>query len=326
MLKIHNPKKPVLFFGEALIDTFYDAEGNRTHTLPGGGILNAAVAASRLDLPVAFAGSIADDEGGKMLLDVMKREKINTEHVIVREGMKTACSEIRLTPTGVPEFKFDRRGCADEMFTVEDALKIDPRKYSALHCGGVMLTTEPAATAQGVLLAAFVEAGVPVSFDMNVRRALITGEDEDDYRRRLLDFVVRANLFKGSYSDIEFLFPGGDINDSFSDIHCARMGRMTVLTIGVQGSLIASGQACERIFAYNPEKIVDTTGCGDAFAAGLLRGLAMLGEHKRWDMLTIEETQTLGSTASIIAARCCEKRGGIDGMPYFNEIYRFAKK
>jgi sugar/nucleoside kinase (ribokinase family) len=50
-------------------------------------------------------------------------------------------------------------------------------------------------------------------------------------------------------------------------------------TCGADGVLLADGDAIERVPAFDVE-VVDTTGCGDAFSAGFLRGLA-LGRDRR---------------------------------------------
>jgi sugar/nucleoside kinase (ribokinase family) len=50
-------------------------------------------------------------------------------------------------------------------------------------------------------------------------------------------------------------------------------------TCGGDGAVVVDGDGAERIPAF-PIEVVDTTGCGDAFSAGFLRGLA-LGRSRR---------------------------------------------
>ena len=180
-----------------------------------------------------------------------------------------------------------------------------------------MLTSDPGATAQEALAERFYDAEIPVSFDLNVRPALIA--DEEAYRERALTFMVRPQLVKASLDDMDWLFPGQDVNDAFSSIHCLRRGAMTVLTLGQQGSLLASGQTCHRQWAY-AVNVVDTTGCGDGFAAGLLRGLLSL-DGCAWDELTEEQLQWVAAGASAVAARVCEKEGAIPAMPRLADVY-----
>jgi sugar/nucleoside kinase (ribokinase family) len=46
------------------------------------------------------------------------------------------------------------------------------------------------------------------------------------------------------------------------------------VTAGAGGALVVDAQAVERVPAFAID-VVDTTGCGDAFSAGFLRGLSL---------------------------------------------------
>ncbi|MDY2648052.1 MAG: PfkB family carbohydrate kinase, partial [Pyramidobacter porci] len=131
--------KPILFFGEALMDQFYDAAGELQSSLPGGSVLNAAVGAARLGLPTAFCGGIGGDEEGRALLRLLNREDIDHRFTFYKKDRATAAAQVRLTPQGQPAFAFRRAGCADESVTPDDMAGIDPNDFSGLHCGGVML-------------------------------------------------------------------------------------------------------------------------------------------------------------------------------------------
>jgi sugar/nucleoside kinase (ribokinase family) len=45
-------------------------------------------------------------------------------------------------------------------------------------------------------------------------------------------------------------------------------------TCGAEGAIVVDGEGVERVPAYEVDA-VDTTGCGDAFSAGFLRGLSL---------------------------------------------------
>ena len=65
-------------------------------------------------------------------------------------------------------------------------------------------------------------------------------------------------------------------------------------TCGADGVLIVDAQSAERVPAFAID-VVDTTGCGDAFSAGFLRGLA-LGRERR-------EAAVLGCAAAALVAQ-----------------------
>jgi sugar/nucleoside kinase (ribokinase family) len=45
-------------------------------------------------------------------------------------------------------------------------------------------------------------------------------------------------------------------------------------TVGAQGAVVANADGVERVPAFTVD-VVDTTGCGDAFSAGFLRGVSL---------------------------------------------------
>jgi len=72
-----------------------------------------------------------------------------------------------------------------------------------------------------------------------------------------------------------------------------------VVTLGGEGSVIHAGGATYAIPAVKPHAIVDPTGCGDAYRAGLLYGIA-----QGWDW------QHTGQFASVLGSLKIASRGG----------------
>jgi sugar/nucleoside kinase (ribokinase family) len=65
---------------------------------------------------------------------------------------------------------------------------------------------------------------------------------------------------------------------------------LCVITRGSQGSIIVSSEGVEEVAAYPCEKVLDTTGAGDLYAAGFLYGLK--------NNLRLYECAQLGSFSS----------------------------
>ena len=72
-----------------------------------------------------------------------------------------------------------------------------------------------------------------------------------------------------------------------------------IVTLGAEGSVIHAGGATYTIPAAKPTAIVDPTGCGDAYRAGLLYGIA-----QQWDW------ERTGRLASVLGALKIGSRGG----------------
>ena len=92
-------------------------------------------------------------------------------------------------------------------------------------------------------------------------------------------------------------------------LQLAEKVKALIVTLGGSGSHIyADGQRFD-IPCVKVEKIVDPTGCGDAYRAGLLYGIA-----RGWDW------PTCGRLASTMGAIKIESRGGQNHKPTRDEI------
>jgi len=134
----------------------------------------------------------------------------------------------------------------------------------------------------------FHEAGIPFVFDPGQGLPMFTGEE-------LLDFVHKADYVA--------------VNDYEGQLLCERTGRSLealaksvkglIVTRGAEGSVIyADGQQVE-VPSVKPETLVDPTGCGDAYRAGLLYGIT----H---DM----DWRSTGQLGSLLGALKISQRGG----------------
>jgi adenosine kinase len=82
-----------------------------------------------------------------------------------------------------------------------------------------------------------------------------------------------------------------------------------VVTLGAKGSLIFAGGKRHEIPCAKADKVVDPTGCGDAYRAGLLYGIA-----RGWDW------PDTGRLASVMGAIKISHRGAQNHTSGHDEI------
>ncbi|HYN27836.1 MAG TPA: carbohydrate kinase family protein [Burkholderiales bacterium] len=106
-------------------------------------------------------------------------------------------------------------------------------------------------------------AGVPFIFDPGQGLPMFSGEE-------LLNFVSQADYVTTNDYEAKLLHErtGRTIEE------LAKLVKAFVVTLGAQGSLVYSGGRTETIPSVKPARVADPTGCGDAYRAGLLYGIA----------------------------------------------------
>jgi adenosine kinase len=109
---------------------------------------------------------------------------------------------------------------------------------------------------------------------------MFNGED-------LLGFIDQANIV--TVNDYEAALMSERTGRSFNDI--GKNGKVLIVTRGAEGADLYRDGTVEHFAAVPAEKLVDPTGCGDAFRGGLLYGLS---QQYTWDK-TIQLASLMGS-------------------------------
>jgi adenosine kinase len=134
----------------------------------------------------------------------------------------------------------------------------------------------------------FFEAGIPFIFDPGQGLPMFNGDE-------LLDFVKKASYV--TVNDYEARLLEERTGKPISEL--AKLMKAFVVTLGARGSVIYGGGQPIEIPCVKAKEIVDPTGCGDAFRAGLLYGIAA---GMDWE--------TTGRLASLIGSIKIGHRGG----------------
>lgn len=214
----------------------------------GGSAANVAVALARLDLAAGIVGSVGDDEAGVLAAATLEGEGVSIE------GLR----EIPEGPTAVKYVLVDDRGEIAVLGTggVNEAIEpqeVDPERVR--RADHVHLTSQRPATAAALAQVAG-EAGVPVSFDPGRR----VGERAYDSVFAHADTVFATEREARSVPD------DGDFR--------------LVVTDGADGAEVRDGGRRHRHPGYAVDP-VDTTGAGDAFAAGFLAAIREGADEER---------------------------------------------
>jgi sugar/nucleoside kinase (ribokinase family) len=205
---------------------------------------------------------------------------VDTGLLVRRDDAQTSASVLPIRPTGErPAFHVVG---ANGSFRPDDLPQDEIEAATHLHLGGPEFMGGEAAAP---LLARAREHGVVTSADI-----LAPGED-------LLDWIAPA-LAELDYflpnDDQVLMLTGADNLEAGCRALLERGVGCVAATCGADGVLVVDENGADKVPAFEVEA-VDTTGCGDAFSAGFLRGLS-LGRDRR-------DAARLGCAAAVMVAQ-----------------------
>ncbi len=246
----------------------------------GGSVANTACAIARLGLPVLFAGTCGQDAYGQMLKDGLAREGVDTALLRMEPDKPTQLVLLVLNEQG------DRTAfaCPAHLGSQHSILPgqipddIEER-ISWLHVTGMMLREDPAASTQLDLMRRCKDAGVPVSFDVNVRVEALKNEI---FTKNLMQAKDLADVIFGSSID-EIPLLSGERDPELAARRLAENGAVVISRSGEHGADLYYGTTRIHAPAF-PVTVVDTVGAGDTFDGAYIS--AILSGYGYEDALT----------------------------------------
>ena len=313
----------IVAVGESLIDLLatVDEEAIRLTGNAGGGPANLLTAASRLGRKTSYISKIGDDIFGRFFKDYLGRQGVETRWS-VDDSAPSTLAIVSLDERGDRDFSFNRNGASDIRLTEGD-LNVDLLKdCRIMHFSTVIMTEEPARSANLFAVRTAMEAGALISFDPNYRAFLWPDRDEaKDVTERSL---ALADLIKLSEEET-FLCTGIDDPMEAGKLIFERYNPVFLaVTLGEKGSI---GFAKGGIVSQNSYDLgaVDTTGAGDGFwGAALHRILTLTDEgviepkgKKGINAGFLRDILAYGNAAGAIATT---RKGGMPAMAKEEEI------
>jgi fructokinase len=280
-----------LVVGEAIVDLIGAPGSWRFSAVPGGSPLNVAVALAALGRPVSFAGEVGGDFFGDLLRGHLSGHGVET--AAVSAGAATSLAFARIGPDGSAsyDFRFDWR--------FAEPVSLDG--VTCLHAGSLAALVEPGGRHVRELMRAAAEAGVPVSYDPNVRPSLLG--DRSQALKAVEECVRLARLVKVSREDLAWLYPGEPGLTAARRWASWPGERLVVVTWGADGAVAVLGDRMITCPAPTVQ-VADTVGAGDTFTAAYLDVLE--GAE-----LTPERVARALRQACAAAALACTRKGAV---------------
>jgi sugar/nucleoside kinase (ribokinase family) len=231
----------------------------------GGSAANTIAGLASFGGKGAFMGKVADDQLGRVFAHDMRAIGARFENKPLVGGPATAVSMINVTPDA------QRTMCtflgASVEFTDAD---VEPETVEAsliVYLEGYLFDAEPARRAFAKAAALAHGAG---------RKIALTLSDSfvvERHRGGLQGFIEnQVDLLFANEAELLSLFQTSDFDEACEQLlrHCD----LAAVTRSEKGSVVLSKGETLHIPAEPVEKVVDTTGAGDQYAAGFMFGLS----------------------------------------------------
>ncbi len=264
----------------------------------GGAEANVAVGLARLGHETRMVSTVPDNALGRAAISALRSHGVDCSSVTFRDGRMGLYFLTQGAGLRASEVVYDR---AHSSFADAPADAFDwptlLKGASRLHLSGITPALGPATAAAAIAAAETAQAmGIAISFDGNYRAKLWEAWDSDP-RAVLTRLVGMADILFGNHRDISLLLgetfhgDGPDRRREAADAAFAAFPDLKLIASTARHTDDAdshriSARIDTRDGAHQTDEIavsgiVDRIGAGDAFAAGVLHGLA-LGADMDW--------------------------------------------
>lgn len=269
----------------------------------GGCAANVAADLAKLGRRVAIAGCVGDDVFGHHIAGSMRVAGIDETHLEFTGERETACTMI--VNIAGEDRRFIHTLGANAVFTAENLTERDIAETRILYVGGYGLIESLSPRNVVRLFQIARNLNVPTVLDV------VLAEDRD-YSEWLGCVLPLTDLFLPNTDEAKRLTGESDPVRQ-AERFCNDGATTAIVTCGDDGAVLISDTERLRAAAHRVD-VIDTTGSGDAFLAGIL--------HAK---LNGENWETCLRIGSRLGAFCVQQTGATAGIPTSNVLEIAAK-
>jgi adenosine kinase len=293
------PRYDVLGIGNAIVDVlaraeddFLVAQGMRKGTMAlidepraeaiyaamgpaieisGGSGANTIVGVASFGARAAFIGKVKNDTLGHVFSHDIRAAGVAFDTKPAADGSSTARCYVLVTPDG--ERTMNTYLGAAQNLAIADIDAATVRDSAITYLEGYLWDPPEAKDAFKTAAAIAHDAGRQVALTLSDAFCV------DRYRDEFLDLIRSGtvDIVFANEAELHSLYQTADFDSAVTALR--QEAKLAVVTRSEKGCLVITRTHTEAVPAFPVEKVVDTTGAGDLFAAGFLSGLARGRDH-----------------------------------------------
>jgi fructokinase len=297
----------IVSLGEVVADVYLEQTPSDVElqftARPGGAPANVAVAVAKLGAQASFVGRLGDDLFGDFILRALHAVGVETT-AVRREPppTRTTLAFVEVSKDGNREFTFYHRESLSGA--------------SFANFGSIPLIKDPVRSATHKFAQLASEMDVPVAFDVNLREHLWKSLDE--FREAIEPMLGLATVIKLSADELAPVL-GTEDPEEGAGMLLSRGATLALVSMGHQGAFYATKTFHGTAPSFEPERVLDATGAGDAFLAATLVHLAETPGWREHEA-SVHEAVRRGTAAGAMA---CAEFGAMPGLPTRDKLDQF---
>ncbi len=310
--------KGIMLIGEPMILFMANSEGNledisEYSVSVAGAELNVAIGLTRLGHKAAYMTKLGNDPFGKRIVSSLNQNGISSEFVTYSSENPTGFMLKAMTSEGDPQICYFRKNSAASTISESDIENVDFSKYGYLHITGILpALTQSTRKATFRLIEKAKENGVYISFDPNLRPQL--WENKETMIEVINKLASQADIVFPGVAEGEILM-GSREPEKIGEFYLSLGAKAVVTKVGSRGAVLTTENGSTFIEGFKVDKVVDTVGAGDGFAAGTLSGIM--------EGIGLAESVKRGNAVGAIQVT---HRSDNEGLPTRDELAHFMGK
>ncbi|MBO0475492.1 sugar kinase [Vagococcus sp. DIV0080] len=307
--------EPIALFGSEEVDkSLKDAKFFQKFL--AGAEVNVAVGVSRYGHTTEYITALGQDPFGAFIKDQLVENNIGTRYIDESDRYWTAFQLKDRVSKGDPSIHYFRKNSAASHFNQEILDKIDFSEVKMAHLSGIFPAISSVALKSFRHFVSLLEKNqVKTTFDPNLRPQL--WESTEVMVETINELASHANIILPGINEGEILMGSRD-PEAISDFYLQNGANTeaVIVKLGEEGAFVKEQNGNTFVVpGFNVEKVVDTVGAGDGFAAGVISALM--------EGLSLKEAVIRGNATGALAV---QTPGDNDGYPTPEELTQFLEE